>query len=182
MATKDRKPTTSVETISKLENGDMHELCDATEAAIESGGGFGWLNPPARKVLEDYWKGVVLIPERELVVGRIDGVVASSCQIVRPPKNNEAQSFACQLTTFFVAPWARGLGLAPMMLDEVELFLRSEGYRMINLDVRATQEHAIRRYEGAGFVRYGTNPKYAMVGGEFVPGYFYYKEISKENP
>jgi ribosomal protein S18 acetylase RimI-like enzyme len=177
MSSSERSPKTSVETVSVLENGDLHELCDATEAAIEDGGGFGWLKPPSRKVLEDYWRGVMLIPERVLIVGRVDGVVSSSCQIVRPPKNNEAQSFACQLTTFFVAPWARGFGLAPLMLEEAEAFSRTEGYQMINLDVRSTQESAIRRYEGAGFVHFGTNPKYALVDGKYVSGYFYYKEI-----
>ena len=89
----ERLPKTSVETIRDLSNGDLQELCDATEAAIESGGGFGWLSPPPRKTLQDYWNGVLLIPERELIVGRIDGVIASSCQIVRPPRNNEAVSY-----------------------------------------------------------------------------------------
>jgi ribosomal protein S18 acetylase RimI-like enzyme len=177
MSSSERLPQKSVEILSSLVNGDLHELCDATEAAIEDGGGFGWLKPPPRKVLEDYWHGVMLIPERVLIIGRIDGVVASSCQIVRPPKNNEAQSFACQLTTFFVSPWARGFGLAPMMLNEAESFCRNKGHQMINLDVRSTQESAIRRYEGAGFVHFGTNPKYAVVDGQYVPGYFYYKEI-----
>ena len=172
-----RKAKVSVETIRELTNGDLQELCDATEAGVESGGGFGWLMPPTRKTLQDYWKGVLLIPERELVVGRVDAVIGSSCQIVRPPRNNEAQSFACHLTTFFVAPWARGNGLAPLMLEEAEAFARTEGYKMINLDVRSTQTDAIRRYEAAGFVRFGSHPKYAMVNGEYVDGYYYYKEI-----
>ena len=172
-----RKPRTSVETIRELTNGDLHELCDATEAAIESGGGFGWLMPPPRKTLQDYWKGVLLIPELELIVGRIDAVVASSCQIVRPTRNNEAQRFACHLTTFFVAPWARGNGLAPLMLEEAEAFARTEGFKMINLDVRSTQTDAIRRYEAAGYVRFGSHPKYASVGGDYVPGHYYYKEV-----
>ena len=118
-----------------------------------------------------------MIPELELVVGRIDAVVASSCQIVRPPRNNEAQRFACNLTTFFVAPWARGNGLAPLMLEEAEALARTEGFKMINLDVRATQSDAIRRYEAAGYIRFGTHPKYALVQGEYVPGYYYYKEV-----
>ena len=172
-----RKPKISVETVSSLSAGDMQELCDATEAAIEEGGGFGWLKLPPRKTLQDYWAGVFLIPERELVIGRIDEVIASSCQIVRAPSNNEAQRFACHLTTFFVAPWARGNGLAPMMLDEVEAFARTEGIKMINLDVRATQADAIKRYEAAGYVLFGTHPKYAFVNGEYVTGYYYHKEI-----
>ena len=173
----ERQPVTSVETIRNLTNGDMQELCDATEAAIEDGGGFGWLKIPPRKLLEDYWRGVLLIPERELIVGRIDGVIAASCQLAQPPRNNEAQGFACQLSTFFVTPWARGHGLAPLMLDEAEAYARSQGFGMINLDVRSTQESAIRRYEAAGYIRLGTHPKYARVNDEYISGYFYYKEI-----
>ena len=172
-----RQPKVTVETVRELTNGDLQELCDATEAAIESGGGFGWLMPPPRKTLQDYWNGVLLVPERELVVGRVDGVVASSCQILRPPRNNEAQRFACHMTTFFVAPWARGNGLAPLMLEEVEAFARTEGFNMVNLDVRSTQIGAIQRYEAAGYVRFGSHPKYALVDGEYVDGFYYYKEI-----
>ena len=177
MAISTRKPSISVEKMESLTIGDLHELCDATETAIEDGGGFGWLELPARKTLEDYWKGVMIIPERELIIGRIDGVVASSCQIVLPPKNNEAQSFACHLTTFFVAPWARGHGLATMMLGEVEAYSRSSGFQMVNLDVRSTQTSAIKRYESAGYTKFGTNPKYALVDGVYVSGNYYYKEI-----
>lgn len=173
----ERQPVTSVETVKKLTNGDLQELMDATEAAIEDGGGFGWLTIPPRKLLEDYWKGVLLIPERELIVGRIDGVIAASCQLAQPPRNNEAQAFACQLSTFFVTPWARGHGLAPLMLEEAEAFAKGQGFRMINLDVRATQVSAIRRYEAAGYIRLGTHPKYARVNDDYIPGHFYYKEI-----
>lgn len=176
-----RRPKVTVETVGKttggLSNGDLQELCDATESAIESDGGFGWLAIPGRKILQDYWNGVLLIPERELIIGRIDGVVASSCQLLRPARNNEAQRFACNLTTLFVAPWARGLGLAPLMLGEAEAFARTEGFRVINLDVRATQASAIHRYEAAGYNRIGTHPKYAFVGDGFVTGYYYYKDI-----
>ena len=110
----------SVETADKLTMGDIHELCDAAEEAIHAGGGFGWLSPPPRSVMEDYWRGVQMIPERYLIIARLDRVIAGSCQIVRPPKNNEAQKFMCQLTTFFVAPWARGHGLAQMIVAEAE--------------------------------------------------------------
>ena len=48
---------------------------------IIEGGGFGWLKPPPRQVLENYWKGVLLVPERRLVVGRLDGIIAGSAQL-----------------------------------------------------------------------------------------------------
>ena len=173
-----RKPVTDVETIRNLSKSDLYELCDATEAAIIDGGGFGWLTMPSRNTLEDYWRGVMLISDRELIIGRIDGVIGASCQIVRPPGNNEAQKFACTLTTFFVTPWARGHGLAPSMLDEVEAFSKSEGFKVINLDVRSTQKQAIKRYESAGYKRFGEHSKYAFVDEKYVTGYYYFKEIS----
>ena len=53
------------------------------------------------------------------MVVRLDKVIAGSCQIVCPPRNNEAQAFR-NLTTFFVAPWARGHGLAALLIGEAE--------------------------------------------------------------
>ena len=38
--------------------------------AIVVGGGFGWLKPPPRKILNKYWNGIVLIQNRKLIVGR----------------------------------------------------------------------------------------------------------------
>lgn len=181
MAQDNRKPITAVETVKTLSTADVIELCDAAIETIESGGGFGWITPPPRNILEDYWKGVMLIPERELIVGRIDGVIGASCQIVRPPRNNEAQKLTCSLTTFFVAPWARGQGLAPLMLDEAEAFSRSEGFKIINLDVRATQKRAIQRYEAAGYIRFGEHPKYAYINGQYTTGYYYYKEVLEKS-
>jgi ribosomal protein S18 acetylase RimI-like enzyme len=167
----------SVETVDQLTERDIHELSDAAEAAILAGGGFGWLSPPPKSVMEDYWRGVQMIPDRHLILARLDKVIAGSCQIVHPPKNNEAQKFACQLTTFFVAPWARGHGLAQMIVAEAEALAKSEGFLMINLDVRATQDRAIQSFEARNFKRYATNDHYAKVDGAYVPGYYYHKEL-----
>jgi ribosomal protein S18 acetylase RimI-like enzyme len=167
----------SVETVDQLTERDIHELSDAAEVAILAGGGFGWLLPPPKSVMEDYWRGVQMIPDRHLILARLDKVIAGSCQIVRPPKNNEAQKFACQLTTFFVAPWARGHGLAQMIVAEAEALAKSEGFLMINLDVRATQDRAIQSFEARNFKRYATNDHYAKVDGAYVPGYYYHKEL-----
>lgn len=167
----------SVETVEQLTERDIHELSDAAEAAILSGGGFGWLIPPLKSVMEDYWRGVQMIPDRHLIIARLDKVIAGSCQILQPPKNNEAQKFSCQLTTFFVAPWARGHGLAQMIVAESEALAKSEGFLMINLDVRATQDRAIQSFESRSFKRYAINNYYAKVGEDYVPGFYYHKEL-----
>ena len=145
--------------------------------AIIEGGGFGWINVPSRKILENYWKGVIAIPERELIIGRLDNVVAGSCQIIKPSKNNEAQKDTCLLTTFFLAPWARGHSLAPAILEACEDLARREAYTVLNLDVRETQERAIQIFEESGYARWGVHPKYARINGEYVRGLYYTKDL-----
>jgi RimJ/RimL family protein N-acetyltransferase len=165
----------AVERLVRYSGTDLDDLCDATERAIVDGGGFGWLKPPPRQVLENYWKGVLLVPERRLVVGRLDGTIAGSAQLSRAPRNNEAQAFAGTLTGTFVAPWARGHGLARGIVLEIERLAREFGLMVLNLDLRDTQQAAIALYESMGYQRWGTHPVYARVEGRVVPGHYYFK-------
>lgn len=174
--------TISVDRLIKYSGTDLDDLCDATESAILEGGGFGWLKPPPRQVLENYWKGVLLVPERRLVVGRLDGVIAGSAQLSRAPRNNEAQAFAGTLTSAFVAPWARGRGLGRGIVREIEQLAGELGLSVLNLDLRDTQRAAIRLYETLGYRRWGTHPAYARVEGRVVPGHYYYKLLDEEEP
>ncbi|MDB5407197.1 MAG: family N-acetyltransferase, partial [Rhodospirillales bacterium] len=69
----DEKPVrVAVELLESFAGTDLEDLCEATEAAITDGGGFGWITPPRRDILEKYWQGVMLVPGRSLLVGRID--------------------------------------------------------------------------------------------------------------
>jgi RimJ/RimL family protein N-acetyltransferase len=170
-----------VERVTEFTEEDLHALCEATSAAIIDGGGFGWVNPPGRMALETYFRGVLLVPERELLVARLNGSVVGSAQLVRPPRNNEAQAHAANLMHSYIAPYARGHGLARMLTTAVEERARDLGYHVLNLDVRETQEAAIRLYETLGFVRWGVHPDYAFVRGRIVRGFFYYKRLRKPN-
>jgi ribosomal protein S18 acetylase RimI-like enzyme len=169
----------SVERASELDDDELHALCEATDAAIIEGGGFGWLKSPGRQALERYFRGVLLVPERELFIARYQGSVVGSAQLVRPPRNNEAQAFAATLMHSYIAPYARGHGLARMLTQRVEEGARSLGYHVLNLDVRETQTAAIRMYESLGYVRWGEHPVYARVGGKTVRGFFYCKTLKK---
>ena len=170
---------TAVEPLEEVSDEDLEDLSDAAESAILDGGGFGWLRPPPRAVLGRYFRGVVLVPERHLFVGRMDGRIAAAAQLQEPPRNNEAQAHAAMLTTLFVAPWARGHGISPRLVQAVEKQALELGYLMLNLDLRATQDAAIQVYDSLGFERWGTNPAYALVDGEFVEGYYYSKQLRK---
>ena len=56
---------------------------------------------------------------------------------------------------------------------------RELGYHVLNLDVRETQEAAIRLYESLGFERWGVHPDYAFVRGQAVRGFFYCKRLRR---
>jgi ribosomal protein S18 acetylase RimI-like enzyme len=159
------EPVPSVEQLTEMTGTDLNDLCDATDAAIQAGGGFGWVKLPARDILERYWNGVLTMPQRLLFVARLDGAICGTAQLMLPSKNNEAQSFAVTLTANFVAPWARGRGLSQMLLEAVEKSAKAEGFSLINLDVRETQEAAIKLYERKGYTHFGTHPHYAEVDG-----------------
>ncbi len=166
-----------IERLTEFTRDDLASLCEATDAAIIDGGGFGWVNPPGRYALESYFRGVLLVPERELFVARLNGTIVGSAHLVRPPRNNEAQSFAAQLMHAFIAPFARGHGLARALTLGVEDRARELNYHVLNLDVRETQAAAIRLYESLGYIRWGENPEYALVRGKAIRGFYYFKRL-----
>jgi ribosomal protein S18 acetylase RimI-like enzyme len=161
------------------DEADVHALAEAATAAILDGGGFGWVKPPKAGVLEQYFRGVLLVPERELIVGRMDGMIYGAAQLLRPSRNNEAQAFAATIMHNFVAPYARGHGLASLIVAKCEERARALGFHVLNLDVRETQTAAIALYESAGFTRWGTHPAYARVKGTVIKGHFYTKLLAK---
>ena len=174
------KPKIEAKLILDFKNADIEELCDATEDAIVVDGGFGWINLPQRKKLVDYWKGVLLIPERLLIVGKIDNVICGSIQLIKPARSNEAQSHLCNLTTFFIASWARGYGLAKMLIQEAEKQAKKNKYTVITLEVRETQKRAIQIYNQAGFKKSGENPKSVLIGEKYYSGFYFYKDLVED--
>ncbi len=174
-------PDLSVELMQEaLSPQDLNDLCDATDAAIEGGGGFGWTELPARDSLERYWQGVIAAPTRLLFVARLDGTICGTTQVVLPPGNNEAQGHVVHLTTNFVAPWARSYGLARLLLEAVEEHCLKNGYAVINLDVRETMDRAIEVYQGLGYEKFGEHPYSVKVGNDTIKSLYYYKIINPD--
>ena len=171
-------PVITVEDLQEFRPGDLPDICQAAEAAILDGGGFGWLTPPERDVFERFWKGVMVVPERHLIVGRCDGVIAGSAQLIRAPRNNEAQAYVGTLTAMFVAPWARSMGVARQIVEHIIQVARDNDLKTLNLDVRESQTAAIRLYEAMGFKQWGSHPAYAHVNGRPVAGRFYYLDLT----
>jgi ribosomal protein S18 acetylase RimI-like enzyme len=170
-------PAVAIEALEKFRGTDLDDLCDAASDASRDGG-FGWIEPPPRDVMERFWRGVLMIPGRHLFVARLDGTIAGSVQLAEPPANNEAQSFQAAITMAFVAPWARGRGLARGLMAAAETRARARGFTLLSLDLRETQSAAIALFRSRGFALWGTNPHYARVGGRMVAGLYFTKLLS----
>jgi len=167
----------NVENLKKISDLDLADLCNITEQAIKAGGGFGWLSVPPRNMLKKYWNGLILINYKKLLVGRLNGAIAGALQITFQPPNNEAQKNIANIQSHFVAPWARGYGLAKALVDFAIRSSKENNAKCLQLDIRETQEAAISLFESKGFIKWGENPYYAFVNGKFIKGLYFYKNI-----
>tara|TARA_E500000178_G_scaffold344712_1_gene393419 strand:- start:373 stop:909 length:537 start_codon:yes stop_codon:yes gene_type:complete len=170
-----------VNKINNFKNGELSELTDATMNAIEEGIGFGWIKKPPKNKVKLYWQGVLLVPNRWLFIGKLKGVVAGSVQVVSSFSSNEAAIFRVTIDNHFVATWARGHGLAKLLMERAELECIKKKYTHILLDVRETQTRAINLYEQMGYECWGKLPIYHKLdNGKMLQGKFYYKELLKK--
>ena len=166
-----------VERITEFKYSDLEDICHATVDAIRDGIGFNWVVPPSSDVLESYWKGVLVVPERVLFGGRLEGTLAAAVQLVRPAPSRQLAAFSAQIQNHFVAPWARGHGLAKALLQAAEDYARECNFSVLTLSVRETQEAAMRLYEESGFVRWGVLPYYECVNERMIAGHHFYKTL-----
>ena len=116
----------SVDSIETLTDVDLADLCNITEQAIKAGGGFGWLRVPTRDILIDYWTKRTNDKYIKLIVGRLNGVIAGTLQLAYEAPNIESRKNIAQIKRHFVAPWARGYGLAKSMINFSEQKAKEE--------------------------------------------------------
>lgn len=171
----------TAEILQSFNSIDLEDISDASMETMKETLGFNIGTQTARmqsrESIVSYWEGVLLVPDRILVVGRVDGAIAGSLQILKPTNNNHISPFACSIDNNFVAPWARGLGLSNVMLELTEKEAKKHDYSLIKISVRETRLAAIKVFERRGYVKWGTLPKYELDQGKVVAGHFYYKEL-----
>ena len=172
-----QKINISVDTLTKLSEVDLADLCNITEQAISAGGGFGWLRVPTREVLNQYWQKITDDYLNNLIVGRLNGVIAGTLQLSYEAPNIESRKNIAQIKRQFVAPWARGYGLAKSMIDFSEQKAKEENIKSIQLSVRETQDAAIKLFSGKDYEVWGENPYYAFINGSFIKGIYFYKNL-----
>ena len=59
----------------------------------------------------------------------------------------------------------------------VEAEARARGVKVLNLDVRETQQAAISLYRNLGYHEIGRHPRYAQVDGAYVGGLYFWKSL-----
>jgi GNAT superfamily N-acetyltransferase len=100
-------------------------------------------------------------PGGTFVVGFEDGVPVCCGGLKRLPDG------ACEVKKMFVAPAARGRGVARALLEELERLARELGYATARLDTGPRQARARRMYERAGYVaieNFNANPVATFFG------------------
>ena len=125
-----------VKKIKGFDKGELEELTSATMNAVDEGIGFGWTAKPPKNKVKEYWKGVLLVPNRWLFIGKYKGVISGSIQVVTSSSANEAALFRISIDTHFVATWARGHGLAKLLIESVEKECIKNNFTYVILDVR----------------------------------------------
>jgi GNAT superfamily N-acetyltransferase len=84
-------------------------------------------------------------PHGVYLAGYRDGVPVCGGGLKRLPDG------ACEIKRMYVAPQARGQGLARVLLGALEDAARALGYGVARLDTGARQPHAQRLYESEGY-------------------------------
>jgi len=167
----------SVDSLKNLSEVDLADLCNITEQAINAGGGFGWLRVPTREVLNEYWRKITEDKLSYLIVGRLKGVIAGTLQLSYEAPNIESRKNIAQIKRHFVAPWARGYGLAKSMIDFSEKKANEDNIKSIQLAVRETQDAAVQLFSSKNYKIWGENPYYAFINGSFVKGIYFFKNL-----
>jgi GNAT superfamily N-acetyltransferase len=103
-----------------------------------------------RKIVED--------PDAGVWIAYRGGIAVGCVYLHRLPSIH----FAAECKRLYVKPAARGYGVAGRLLDALETFAASRGFKRIYLDSKDDLKEAIRLYTKRGFVRcerYNENPQ-----------------------
>lgn len=93
----------------------------------------------------------VQVPRSAFLIARLGGHPVG-CGALRPLDDGEPGSTA-EIKRMYVAPDARGRGVAGAILDRLEAVAREFGYARVALETGNRQFAAIRLYERAGYAR-----------------------------
>jgi GNAT superfamily N-acetyltransferase len=146
----------------------ISRVIDFQDGRVDSGDG-GRLEAAMREEMREVYAGLDLQapdmpkagpdelnpPNGVFIVGYEDGV-AICCGGVK-----RLDDVSCEIKRMFVAPEARGRGVARILLDALEDRARGLGYAVVRLDTGPKQPAAKHLYESAGYApipNFNANP------------------------
>lgn len=170
--------------VSKVASLSAKEITELYQAARETiadnmsfSHGFNYPRIPEEEVLRRYFLGAMLVPEREQYICKLNGIVAGYLELLKASSNQITKTFAAEVVNHFVAPWARGTGIARKMLFFAEHSAKKAGISVIKLSVRETQVEARNLYEKSGYIHWGSCTRYEKIDERYIVGHYFYKEL-----
>lgn len=171
-------PKIQIEQIVSLDNEEeLHALCETLEASIIEGYHCKWTKPPPRHFIESHFKGVLLVPEKLLLIARLDGNIVGICEINTPSKQGDSCDIAVKIDIFAVAPYALNIGVEQRLLSKMEQVVSQLGFPIINITIDETQKRVLQFYLQNEYVHWATHPYYQRIDGQIVKGLFLYKSF-----
>jgi ribosomal protein S18 acetylase RimI-like enzyme len=153
-------------------------LAEILHACVHSGASVGFVLPFSLDQARAFWDGIgvsLATGQRYLLVGRLDGRVVGTVQLVFAPQDNGRHR--AEIAKLLVHPDARRQGFALALMREADTIARRRGLRLLVLDT-ATGRGAEPLYRGLGFALTGVVPSYAEdITGGFIASSFMHKEL-----
>jgi ribosomal protein S18 acetylase RimI-like enzyme len=153
-------------------------LAEVLHACVHAGASVGFVLPFTLDQARAFWDGIgasLAAGQRRLLVGRLDGRVVGTVQLVFAPQDNGRHR--AEIAKLLVHPDARRQGIALALMREAETIARQRGLRLLVLDT-ATGRGAEPLYLGLGFTLTGVVPSYAEdVTGGLIASSFMHKEL-----
>lgn len=173
-------PNVKIEILTELEGIDLQDLAEAVLTLGSEKNDFntgGYHQATTLNEFIAHFRGVVLVPDRLLIIGRYDGTIGGAIQLVTT-LNNKAFAFTARLKHHFVTSWARGYGMSRYLLEEAESQAKLRGVKSLTTSIRADRHEVIELYESYNYKRWGTLDYYEMLPENVVvPGHFYCKVL-----
>lgn len=163
--------------VTRLIATDLDNLVRATQKAITEGSESTWRGKPSTERLKAFWNGVALSPQRHLVVGRLAGAAVGAVQIVQAGPLSEVGPEVATLENFFLAPDARGHGLARRMIRYTEEVARAQGIVSLDLVIREDRTQAAHIFESLGYCQWARKDTFRLQDGTFQAGLYFTKVI-----
>ncbi|MFV0679370.1 GNAT family N-acetyltransferase [Ottowia sp.] len=107
-------------------------------------------------------------PQDHFILGAFDPAGAMLGAVVCEREARLKKRHEAALVGMIIAPGMRGRGIGKALLKEFDALVRQlPGLEQVVLGVNAHNAHAVKLYEGVGFVRYGLQPRAIKLDGRY---------------